>query len=146
MSAHQGVTAAATATSTAVVEMQHGDLDSSLKNPPKDLMYMAKDGANMVCSDCHTFNSHQPSGSRYAATARSHGLDLPRNDHNQATCESCHSSSPHQQARLNMHTGKLACQTCHIPAFARGGVATNPVGLVYRRQDGCQRQAPVHQG
>ena len=106
--------------------VKHGDLDSSLKNPPKELdVHMAKDGANMVCSDCHTFNSHQPSGSRYAATAKDpHGLDLPRNDHNQATCESCHSSSPHQQARLNMHTGKLACQTCHIPAFARGGVAT----------------------
>jgi hypothetical protein len=25
---------------------------------------------------------------------------------------------------LNRHTSKLACQTCHIPEFARGGIAT----------------------
>ena len=25
---------------------------------------------------------------------------------------------------LNRHTAKLACQTCHIPEFARGGIAT----------------------
>ncbi|WP_415034392.1 tetrathionate reductase family octaheme c-type cytochrome [Azonexus sp.] len=106
--------------------VKHGDLDSSLKEPSKELdVHMAKDGANMVCSDCHTFNSHQPSGSRYAATAKDpHGLDLPKNDHNKATCESCHSGAPHQEAGLNMHTGKLACQSCHIPEFARGGVAT----------------------
>ncbi len=106
--------------------VKHGDLDSSLKNPSRELdVHMAKDGANMVCSDCHTFNAHQPSGSRYAATAKDrHGLDLPRDDHNQATCESCHGLAPHKEARINNHTSKVACQTCHIPEFARGGVAT----------------------
>lgn len=106
--------------------VKHGDLDSSLKNPPRELdVHMAKDGANMVCSDCHTFNAHQPSGSRYAATAKDkHGLDLPKDDHNHATCESCHGFTPHQEAKINNHTSKVACQTCHIPEFARGGVAT----------------------
>lgn len=106
--------------------VKHGDLDSSLKAPSRDLdVHMAKDGANMVCSDCHTFNAHQPSGSRYAATAKdAHGLDLPKDDHNRATCESCHGAVPHKEAKLNNHTSKVACQTCHIPAFARGGVAT----------------------
>jgi len=106
--------------------VKHGDLDSSLKNPPRELdVHMAKDGANMVCADCHTFNAHQPSGSRYAATAKDkHGLDLPKDDHNHATCESCHGFTPHQEAKINNHTSKVACQTCHIPEFARGGVAT----------------------
>lgn len=106
--------------------VKHGDLDSSLKNPSRELdVHMAKDGANLVCSDCHTFNSHQPSGSRYAATAKDpHGLDLPKDDHNRATCESCHSFAPHKDSKLNHHTNKVACQTCHIPEFARGGVAT----------------------
>ena len=86
---------------------------------------MAKDGANMSCADCHTFNAHQPSGSRYAARARDpHGIDLPKDDHDRATCESCHGTAPHQAARLNNHVSKVACQTCHIPAFARGGIAT----------------------
>ncbi|MBW7900893.1 MAG: tetrathionate reductase family octaheme c-type cytochrome [Rhodocyclaceae bacterium] len=106
--------------------VKHGDLDSSLQNPPRELdVHMAKDGPNMACADCHTFNAHQPSGSRYAATAKDrHGLDLPKDDHDRATCESCHGSAPHRQARIDRHTGKVACQTCHIPEFARGGVAT----------------------
>ena len=106
--------------------VKHGDLDSSLKNPSRELdVHMAKDGANMVCADCHTFNEHQPSGSRYTATAKDrHGFDLPKDDHNRATCESCHGFSPHKHAKLNNHTNKVACQSCHIPSFARGGVAT----------------------
>ena len=47
---------------------------------------------------------------------------------NPATCQSCHGQTPHkagsQAAKLNQHTDKVACQTCHIPQFARGGVAT----------------------
>ncbi|MBS1224486.1 MAG: cytochrome [Proteobacteria bacterium] len=106
--------------------VKHGDLDTSLIKPSRDLdVHMAVDGANMVCADCHTFNAHQPSGSRYAITARDrHGFDLPKDDRNRATCESCHSATPHQEARLNLHTRQIACQTCHIPAFARGGIAT----------------------
>lgn len=106
--------------------VKHGDLDSSLKNPSRELdVHMAKDGANMVCSDCHTFNAHQPSGSRYAATSKDkHGLDLPKDDHNHATCESCHGFTPHKEAKINNHANKVACQTCHIPEFARGGIAT----------------------
>jgi octaheme c-type cytochrome (tetrathionate reductase family) len=106
--------------------VKHGDLDSSLKNPKRELdVHMAKDGANMVCSDCHTFNEHQPSGSRYAVNPKdTHGFDLPKDDHNRATCESCHGLAPHKEAKINNHANKVACQTCHIPEFARGGVAT----------------------
>ncbi|MBR9972352.1 tetrathionate reductase family octaheme c-type cytochrome [Magnetospirillum sulfuroxidans] len=106
--------------------VKHGDLDSSLSKPAKSLdVHMAADGADMTCATCHTFNDHIPSGSRYAPTAMdSHGKDLPKDDHNRATCESCHGDVPHHQAKLNDHTDRVACQTCHIPEFARGGVAT----------------------
>lgn len=44
---------------------------------------------------------------------------------NPATCNSCHGNAPHKkQARLNTHAEKIACQTCHVPEIARGGVAT----------------------
>jgi hypothetical protein len=45
-------------------------------------------------------------------------------DFNYATCESCHGFTPHKEAKINNHTNKVACQTCHIPEFARGGIAT----------------------
>ena len=46
-----------------------------------------------------------------------------------ATCESCHGLEPHasgsvKHRKLNHHVASVACQTCHIPEFARGGVAT----------------------
>lgn len=106
--------------------VKHGDLDSSLNKPSKSLdVHMAADGANMSCASCHTFNNHIPSGSRYATTALdTHGKDLPKDDHNRATCESCHGQTPHKKDKLNDHADRVACQTCHIPEFARGGIAT----------------------
>jgi len=106
--------------------VKHGDLDTSLINPPRQVdVHMAKDGANLSCADCHTFNEHIPSGSRYQIQAKDpHGKDLPKDDHNRATCESCHGSTPHQDVKINHHADKVACQTCHIPEFARGGIAT----------------------
>ena len=49
--------------------------------------------------------------------------------HGLATCQSCHGDKPHKESllqagRLNAHTDTLACQACHIPSFARGGVPT----------------------
>jgi len=106
--------------------VKHGDLDTSLIHPKRELdVHMAKDGANLSCADCHTFNNHQPSGSRYAVQSKDpHGIDMPKDDHNRATCESCHGAAPHKDKKINHHANKVACQTCHIPEFARGGIAT----------------------
>ena len=106
--------------------VKHGDLDSSMGKPKKTLdVHMGTDGQNMSCADCHTFNNHQPSGSRYTTRATDpHGIDLPKDDHDRATCQSCHGQVPHKKAKLNDHTDRVACQTCHIPEFARGGIAT----------------------
>lgn len=106
--------------------VKHGDLDSSLTKPSRALdVHMAADGADMTCADCHTFNDHISSGSRYMPRAvDAHGLDLPKSDGDRATCESCHGFEPHKQGKLNDHTDRVACQTCHIPEFARGGIAT----------------------
>ncbi|WP_036219751.1 tetrathionate reductase family octaheme c-type cytochrome [Marinobacter sp. ES-1] len=107
--------------------VKHGDLDSSLINPPKELdVHMSPDGLNFGCSDCHTTMGHAVSGSRYQANARDTlGIDVPgHTDFSRASCESCHGLAPHDKPKLNDHVDKLACQSCHIPAFARGGVAT----------------------
>ncbi len=107
--------------------VKHGDLDSSLKQPGKYLdVHMAKDGLNFTCGTCHMTSGHDVPGSRYAVTvaqsdtARMHMRG--RQEGNPATCESCHGDKPHkhrQADRLNGHARKLACQTCHIPEFAR---------------------------
>ena len=107
--------------------VKHGDLDSSLLTASHSLdVHMSKDGANFQCADCHTTSSHSVNGSRYSTNARDTlGIDVPgHTDQTRASCESCHGNAPHEQAKLNQHVDQIACQTCHIPEFARGGVAT----------------------
>lgn len=107
--------------------VKHGDLDSSLVNPPKSLdVHLSHDGANLTCSDCHTTSGHITAGSRYQGNAHDTlGIDVPgHTDMSRASCESCHGPAPHDKAKLNEHVDRVACQSCHIPAFARGGVAT----------------------
>ena len=103
--------------------VKHGDLDSSLTNPTRDLdVHMGVDGANMTCADCHQSfapgaTAHDLVGSRYSKPNPDNWL-----------CEDCHSSAPHWNVDNGIyydgHAGRVACQTCHVPYFARGGHAT----------------------
>lgn len=111
--------------------VKHGDMDSSLGKPTKALdVHMDAQGLNFGCSTCHTSESHVLSGSRYAPTAKTDGkAPLPGFGGPKANCESCHTPQPHKgevlaSFTLNNHVEKIACQTCHIPAMARGGVPT----------------------
>ena len=107
--------------------VKHGDLDSSLVDPPKHLdVHMSPEGLDFACSDCHTTWGHDVSGSRYQVNAKDElGIDVPgHTDFSRASCESCHGLAPHDESKINDHVDKLACQSCHIPEFARGGVPT----------------------
>lgn len=108
--------------------VKHGDLDSSLEAPDKELdVHMDVDGNNFSCSTCHKTEGHQVPGSRYAPTAQDKApahLRGKLDTSNPATCQACHGQAPHKAVKLNDHTNKLACQTCHIPAYARGGQPT----------------------
>ena len=107
--------------------VKHGDLDSSLVNPPRTLdVHMSPEGLDFQCSDCHTTWGHRVAGSRYQVNAKDTlGIDVPgHTDFSRASCESYHGSTPHDRQKLDDHVDTLACQTCHVPAFARGGVAT----------------------
>ena len=109
--------------------VKHGDLDSSMAAPDKELdVHMDALGLDFTCATCHKTSSHDVAGSRYNPTAKddkgAHMRGSVGNG-NPATCASCHGPAPHKtQARLNSHATVLACQTCHIPTYARGGVAT----------------------
>lgn len=103
---------------------KHGDLDSSLQNPGKYLdVHMDKAGLNFTCATCHSTSSHQVAGSRYAMDAAPKGAAHIRGkaDDKPASCQSCHGNRPHPEkmGKLNDHTSKVACQTCHIAEYAR---------------------------
>ena len=112
--------------------VKHGDLDSSLKNPSRYLdVHMDAKGLNFSCATCHATTGHNIPGSRYTPTgkdAEPAHIRGKQDASNPSTCQSCHGQSPHKKAemaaKLNEHTDKLACQTCHIPQFARGNIPT----------------------
>ncbi len=111
--------------------VKHGDLDSSMANPNRKLdVHMGKDGLNFTCETCHTSDAHVLAGSRYDVAAKDTKGAVHRGAERQAaSCESCHGGQPHKSPALkayylNGHIEKVACESCHIPAMARGGVPT----------------------
>jgi len=116
--------------------VKHGDLDTSLRNPKRYLdVHMDANGLNFSCGTCHATKGHNIPGSRYTPTGKDAIVTHIRgkvDTSNPTTCQSCHGQKPHKDdtiltAKLNEHTDKLACQTCHIPQFARGGKPTKMV-------------------
>lgn len=101
--------------------VKHGDLDSTMTNPTRVVdVHMGVDGGDMRCVDCHAMEggtSHDLVGTRYSKPEPDSWL-----------CQDCHTATPHMSPTdgpsYNAHTGRVGCQTCHIPAYARGGKAT----------------------
>ncbi len=119
-------------------DVKHGDLDKSLLNATRDIdVHMAKDGANMTCSDCHTTIKHDIKGQLYSVETE---------NKNRVSCERCHTENPHTEKLfvdkydnrfngklkerkapsvtfdhllLDRHSKNIACQTCHIPYYSK---------------------------
>jgi len=91
--------------------VKHGDLDDSLLNGSEEVdVHMGR--LDFQCVDCHTTRGHLIPGkvdATYSDSTRAARFD----------CQDCHSATPHEDAQLNKHVARVACQTCHIPAFAR---------------------------
>ena len=88
--------------------VKHGDLDNTL-NYPNETIDFHMGVLDMQCVDCHTTTDHQISGT---------STSVKLIDDNPVSCTDCHNSLPHQDDRLNSHTDRVACETCHIPEYA----------------------------
>lgn len=91
--------------------VKHGDLEEALMACDRDVdVHMAANGIDMSCVACHTAENHQILGKLYSVSST---------NTDRATCEQCHTTTPHHTEVLNRHNGKIACQTCHIPTYAK---------------------------
>ncbi|MBN1958542.1 MAG: tetrathionate reductase family octaheme c-type cytochrome [Desulfuromonadales bacterium] len=91
--------------------VKHGDLDSSMDYPSKNIdVHMDVDGNDFSCSTCHETTSHDIPG---------HAMTVSPKGQNHIGCVGCHGDDVHSDSILNQHTDTVACQTCHIPAFAK---------------------------
>lgn len=89
--------------------VKHGDLDGSIYNASAELdIHMG--GLEFTCSDCHA-------GENHAILGASHGSLATGENH--IGCIDCHGEMPHRRKLVNDHISAVACETCHIPTFAR---------------------------
>lgn len=91
--------------------VKHGDLEKAMFNTTKEVdVHMGTDGADMLCTDCHVTENHKMLGKIYSLSSM---------NRDRSACEQCHTETPHTEEILNEHTLKVACQTCHIPVYAK---------------------------
>ena len=78
-------------------------------------VHMSVAGGNLKCQDCHFFENHRVAGK--GSDIRPTDLDVP------IACADCHAkkatTSGHSTAAINDHVDRVACQTCHIPYYAK---------------------------
>ena len=133
-SARPAATPVAPATSSAVAATASSTATWTPRSLRRKRNWMSTWTPSALTSPAAPATRHPPMTSPAAVTRRpartrtAHTSGARSNKSNPATCQSCHGQTPHkagaQPAKLNQHTDKVACQTCHIPQFARGGVAT----------------------
>ncbi len=97
--------------------VKHGDLELALNKTTKKVdVHMGIDGQNMQCIECHQTEHHNIPGKLYT---------IASDNSNRVTCEQCHKGEVHADSKINDHMAKVACETCHIPVYAK----VNPVKL-----------------
>ena len=90
--------------------VKHGDLDESLYFPDENIdVHMGR--LDFQCTDCHVTKDHQVLG---RMLVDNYTIDPAE----QVSCEQCHVDQKHADERINSHLDSVACQTCHVPAFA----------------------------
>ncbi|HPS80188.1 MAG TPA: hypothetical protein PLS53_18685 [Thermoanaerobaculaceae bacterium] len=94
---------------------KRGDIEEAHRNPTAAFdVHMAPrsaGGAGLECLDCHSTAGHRIGG---------RGVDMRERDlSDTVACTNCHPTQPHDDSQLNRHTARVACNTCHVPEFAK---------------------------
>jgi len=91
--------------------VKHGDLDKAMNDCSREVdVHMTTEGEDMSCIECHKTENHNITGKLYA---------LSSENKNRISCEQCHTDKPHDDEILDKHGIRVACQTCHIPVYAK---------------------------
>ena len=78
-------------------------------------VHMTVSAGDLQCQQCHIFRDHRFAGK--GSDIRPTDLDL------EIACAACHTnkgkSNGHSSSTINRHVARVACQTCHIPYYAK---------------------------
>lgn len=83
-------------------------------------VHMATTGADLSCQSCHTTKAHRMAG---------RGSDLRPTDLDvEMSCVVCHADKDtpggHNNSEVGRHVARVACQSCHIPIYAKNAADT----------------------
>ncbi|MGD8394813.1 MAG: Ni/Fe-hydrogenase cytochrome b subunit [Candidatus Eiseniibacteriota bacterium] len=116
--------------------VRHGDLEPALAWPDPALdVHMGL--VDLRCQDCHLTTRHRIAGRSFTA---------PR-DEGRVHCTDCHGARPHgivatTGVHLDRHVSTVACETCHVPAFARDRATRMSIDYSAAGQErGCETDA-----
>lgn len=125
--------------------VKRGDLSLAIINNADSGfdVHMNTAGPDLSCQSCHVFQNHKTIGK---------GSDLRPTDDtargSEVSCTTCHTGkdSPvgHSTAKVNDHVARVACQTCHIPVYAK--VATETYRDWRTHHDGSPADATASPG
>jgi octaheme c-type cytochrome (tetrathionate reductase family) len=93
--------------------VKHADMNSTLYYPNRNCdVHMG--GYDFQCQECHSTQNHHIRGRSTSLPVAEGGF----------TCEACHTDKPHNENELldfhlNKHTQSIACNTCHVPLYAK---------------------------
>ena len=125
--------------------VKRGDLSLALINntDPNFDVHMNTLGPDLFCQDCHVFQNHRVIGK---------GSDLrPTDDINrgsEVSCVTCHTamdsgtghSSAGRRSEPDRHVARVACQSCHIPTYAKWETETHREWSIHH--DGSSAYGP----
>jgi len=125
--------------------VKRGDLSwaTATNTDPGFDVHMNAHGADLDCQSCHVFQNHKVIGK---------GSDLrPTDDTDRGaeiSCLTCHTDkggrNGHRTRKVNDHVARVACQTCHIPTYAK--VATETYRDWRTHHDGSPADESAHPG
>lgn len=123
--------------------VKHGDLSMSMLDTTREFdVHMGTDGGNFACVDCHGAKKDSEGGLVDHGIG---GMAYHSTDEGEMRgCIDCHGDAANVHAGLSVesivttHTA-LACQVCHIPAFARD----TPTKVEWLWEDAGQDVDPI---
>ena len=85
-------------------------------------VHMSTTRGNLVCQACHKFVSHKVTGKGSDLRATDYAAEV------KCSTSTCHptkeQATGHGTAAVNKHIARVACQTCHIPTYAKNASDT----------------------
>ncbi|MBS3908898.1 MAG: alpha-2-macroglobulin [Actinobacteria bacterium] len=128
--------------------VKRGDITWAHRNTGDSVfdVHMSTGRGKLTCQACHKFVNHKVTGKGSDLRATDYAAEVKCSN---STCHSTkESSTGHTTAAVNKHIARVACQTCHIPIYAKDASdsTANEATEIHRswKEPSVSTAAPYH--